>query len=234
MTRRLEAVISDFGGVLTSPLLDSFAAFQEASGIAFEQLGNAMGALWEQHGANPLFELETGRITEARFLQLMSEQLSRQLERPVTLDGFAEQYLAHLQPNERMIEYMRELRDRGYRLAICTNNVREWERLWRAKLPVDEIFEVVVDSAFVGTRKPERRIYELTLERLGVAPHAALMVDDLELNCDAARALGMEAIWFHSNEQAISEIEQTLGSSDGAGASDGARAGAPAPDRANG
>ena len=53
-------------------------------------------------------------------------------------------------------------------MAILTNNVREWEPLWRAMLPVDEIFELVVDSAFVGMRKPDPRIYELTLERLGL------------------------------------------------------------------
>ena len=95
-----------------------------------------------------------------------------------------------------MIDYMRGLRDRGYKLAICTNNVREWERLWRAMLPVDEIFDVVVDSAFVGTRKPEPRIYELTLERLGVGAGTSLLIDDIELNCTAARELGMRAVWF--------------------------------------
>jgi putative hydrolase of the HAD superfamily len=95
-------------------------------------------------------------------------------------------------------------------LAICTNNVREWESLWRAKLPVDEIFDVVVDSAYVGVRKPEPRIYELTLERLGVAAQAALLVDDIDLNCQAARALGLTAVWFRSNEQAIPEIEAAL------------------------
>ena len=58
-----------------------------------------------------------------------------------------------------MIEYMHELRGRGYKMAICTNNIREWEAQWRAMLPVDEIFDVVVDSAFVGSRKPEPRIY---------------------------------------------------------------------------
>ena len=66
------------------------------------------------------------------------------------MDGFGERYFAQLAPNERMIDYMRELRERGYKLAICTNNVREWEQRWRAMLPVDEIFDVVVDSAFVG------------------------------------------------------------------------------------
>ena len=211
-SERIEAVISDFGGVLTSPLLDSFMAFQDSSGISLEELGAAMGALSHELGTNPLFELETGRMTEARFLELLSSQLSSQLGREVALHGFGEQYFKHLHPNEQMIGYMRELRARGYKLAICTNNVREWEQLWRAKLPVDEIFEVVVDSAFVGTRKPERRIYELTVERLEVNSEAALLIDDIEGNCDAARELGIEAIWFRSNDQTIAEIEARLGS----------------------
>jgi epoxide hydrolase-like predicted phosphatase len=206
----IEAVISDFGGVLTSPLLDSFAAFQNSSGISLEQMGLAMAAIWKRNGANPLFELETGRMTEADFLRALGAELSRQLGRPVGLHGFGERYFEHLHPNERMIEYMRELSDRGYKLAICTNNVREWERHWRAKLPVDELFEIVVDSAFVGTRKPEPRIYEITLERLGVPANAALFVDDVELNCQVAREMGMDAIWFRSNDQAIAEIEARL------------------------
>ena len=207
---RVEAIISDFGGVLTSPLLDSFAAFQDSSGISLEQLGGAMAGIAARIGANPLFELETGRMTEAAFLKSLAEQLSGSLGRPVELHGFGERYFEHLHPNERLIGFMRELRGRGYRMAICTNNVREWERLWRAKLPVDEIFEVVVDSAFVGPRKPEPRIYEITLERLGVGPEAALLVDDIELNCAAARELGMTAVWFKETDQAIAEIEAAL------------------------
>jgi putative hydrolase of the HAD superfamily len=207
----IEAIICDFGGVLTSPLLDSFAAFQNSSGISLEQLGVAMGAILVRDGKHPLFELETGRMTEADFLRKLAEQLTAQLGRPVELHGFGEQYFEHLHPNEGMIEYMRELSGRGYKLAICTTNVREGEQLWRAKLPVDELFDVVVDSAFVGMRKPEPAIYELTLERLGVGADVALMIDDIELNCDAARALGMQAIWFQSTEQAIAEVEAALG-----------------------
>jgi epoxide hydrolase-like predicted phosphatase len=203
-------VISDFGGVLTSPLLDSFTAFQESSGISLEHLGMAMAAVAGRLGVNPLFELETGRMTEAEFLRSLSEQLSDQLGRSIEMHGFGERYFEHLHPNEPMIEYMRELRGRGYKLAICTNNVREWEQRWRSKLPVDEIFDVVVDSAFVGTRKPEPRIYEITLERLGVAADAAMIVDDIELNCTAARELGLAAVWFQSTEQAIAEIEALL------------------------
>ncbi len=204
------AVISDFGGVLTSPLLGSFQAFQESSGISLEELGNAMAALAARRGSNPLFELETARITEAQFLSELAGQLSDQLSRPVTLDGFGERYFANLEPNEPMIDYMRSLGERGYKLAICTNNVREWEPLWRRMLPVDEIFDVVIDSAFVGTRKPEPRIYELTLARLGVDAPAAVMIDDVEVNCQAARDLGIRAVWFQDAEQAIADTEAAL------------------------
>jgi putative hydrolase of the HAD superfamily len=207
---RIEAVISDFGGVLTSPLLDSFMAFQQSSGVSFEDLGLAMAALATRNGANPLFELESGRMTEAQFLADIGGELTNRLGRPIELHSFGEQFLANLHPNEPLIDYMRELRGRGYKLAICTNNVREWEPLWRAKLPVDEIFDVVVDSAFVGTRKPEPRIYEITLERLGVAAAATVLIDDVEINCTAAAELGITPVWFRTNEQALAELEAAL------------------------
>lgn len=208
--QRVAAIISDFGGVLTSSMQGSFEAFQEASGISLAELGTAMGAVGARLGINPLFELETGRLSEAEFLLALGEQLSQQLGRQVDMDGFGEQYFAGLMPNERMIDYMRGLRERGYRMAICTNNVREWEHRWRAMLPVEEIFDVVVDSAFVGHRKPEPRIYELTLERLDIEAAAALLIDDIELNCTGARDLGIRAVWFQSTEQAIAEIEAVL------------------------
>jgi putative hydrolase of the HAD superfamily len=207
---RVGAVISDFGGVLTSPLEGSFQAFQDTSGVPLAELGKAMAVIGSRLGVNPLFELETGRLSEADFLAQIGVQLSEQLGRTIDMDGFGERYFAHLEPNAPMIAYMRELRERGYKLAICTNNVREWEHRWRAMLPVDEIFDVVVDSAFVGTRKPEPRIYELTLEALGVDAGSALLIDDIEANCTGARELGIHAVWFQSSEQAIADTEAAL------------------------
>jgi putative hydrolase of the HAD superfamily len=206
----VRAVISDFGGVLTSPLLDAFSSIQESSGISVEDLGKAMFALAGRLGVNPLIELETGRMRETAFLEALGVQLSQQLGRPVQMHGFGEAYFESLSPNQPMIEYMRELRDRGYRMAVCTNNVREWEQRWRSMLPVDEIFEVVVDSAFVGSRKPEPEIYRVTLERLGIPAAACLFVDDVEVNCDGARKAGMRAVQFRDSEQARREIEAAL------------------------
>ena len=200
------AFISDFGGVLTSPLSEAFIAYQEESKISLEDLGRALGRAAEADGEHPLFALERGEMSEREF----ADRLERQLP------GFSftrqrEVYFERLVPNAPMIAFVRELRERGVRTALLTNNVREWEPLWRAKLPeIDEIFEVVVDSAFVGLRKPDPRIYELTLERLGVAAGECVFLDDLDVNCVAARALGMAAVRFEVTEPAIAAVEAAL------------------------
>jgi epoxide hydrolase-like predicted phosphatase len=203
------AVISDFGGVLTTPLIESFLAYQRETGIALEDLGTAMGRMMEQDGGrHPLFELEKGNISEDEFTRRLGAELGRELT------SMRDTYFEHLHPNEPVISYLRGLREDGLRLALLTNNVREWEPLWRAKLPdVEELFEVIVDSAFVGMRKPEPEIYYLTLERLGgdLRFQDCLFLDDIEVNCDAARELGMTAVRFQENDQAIGELEAALG-----------------------
>lgn len=216
---RVEAIVSDFGGVLTTPLIDAFAAFQEARGIPLEALGAAMARAAERDGGvQPLFELEKGTITERQFVEKLSAALDEVVGRTIELDGFGEAFFSALHPNEQLFAFMRTLHGRGYRMAILTNNVREWEPLWRAMLPIDEIFELVVDSAFVGLRKPDPAIYELLLQRLDVPAEATLFLDDLEVNCDAARELGMGAVHFRETAQAIAEIEARLG-----GAGNGSR-----------
>jgi putative hydrolase of the HAD superfamily len=218
MTMAIRAVISDFGGVLTTPLLGSFAAFQDETGISTRSLGTAMQRIAERNGEHPLFELERGRVSEADFLGTLRHELATELGHEPELHRFSEIYFDALDPNQPMIDLMRALKRRGYRMALLTNNVREWEPMWRGMLPVDEIFEVIVDSAFVGMRKPEPAIYELTVERIGGGLGAAdcLFVDDVEPNVVAARELGMTAIHFRSSEQAIPEIEASLGGPPGA------------------
>jgi putative hydrolase of the HAD superfamily len=183
---------------------------QRSSDISFEALGTALARLAEEDGVHPLFELETGRLSEHYFLARLGAALSQDLGRPVELHGFGEAYFAELKPNQPMLDRMRELRARGYRMALLTNNVREWQPLWRPVLPIDEIFEVLVDSGFVGIRKPDAEIYELTLERLGLPAEACLFVDDTEVNCDAARALGMAAVHFRDTEQTLAEMSAAL------------------------
>lgn len=206
----VEAIVSDFGGVLTTPLIQSFMAFQNETGISTENLGKAMQAATEADGENPLFKLERGDITEAAFLERLADDLEPLLGHRPQMHRFKEIYFEALDPNPRMIELMRELKAEGYRMAMLTNNVREWEPLWRSMLPVDEIFETVVDSGFVGCRKPEAKIYELTLERIGLPAESCLFVDDVAVNCEGARKAGLRAVHFQDNEQAIAEIRAAL------------------------
>jgi putative hydrolase of the HAD superfamily len=209
---RITTVISDFGGVLTTPLIQSFAAVQDQTGVPFDELVKGMSRIQEEDGRHPLFELETGRLTEAEFLRKLGDALEPALGHTPELHRFREIYFEALHPNEPMIDLMREVKGRGHRMGLLTNNVREWEPLWRTMLPVDEIFEVVVDSGFVGMRKPDREIYDLTLERMGgPAPQECLFIDDTDVNCDAARELGMSAVHYRDNEQAIDEIRAALG-----------------------
>jgi putative hydrolase of the HAD superfamily len=201
------ALITDFGGVLTSPLYEGFLAYQEESGVSLEQLGRAMALATDAHGDHPLFQLERGEITEAEF----QGRIEPHLEDGFDLTRLRTVYFERMKPSPTMIELVRELRGEGVRTALLTNNVREWEPLWRSKLPeIDELFEVVVDSAFVGVRKPDPAIYELTLERLGLGGEECVFVDDLELNCETARALGMLAVRFESPGQAVPEIRSAL------------------------
>jgi putative hydrolase of the HAD superfamily len=207
----IEAVVSDFGGVLTTPLLQGFGRIQADTGVRGEEFGAALARLTAAgDGSNPLFELEVGAISEGEFLATLERELEAGLGRPVTLHGFGERYMAALDPNAELFTHYRRLHARGIRFAMLTNNVREWEPLWRSKLPVDEIFETVVDSAFVGLRKPDPAIYAIVLERLELPAEACAFVDDIAVNVEAARELGFAVVHFRDTAQAIAELDSLV------------------------
>jgi putative hydrolase of the HAD superfamily len=173
------ALISDFGGVLTSPLQEGFLAYQEESGVSLVELGKAMAKAAEQDGDHPLFVLERGEITELEF----RERIEAHLESGFDLTRLRTLYFERLKTNRRMIDFIAQVRRRGTRTALLTNNVR----------------------------KPDPAIYELTLERLGgVEAGDCVFVDDLEVNCETARQLGMSAVRFVDADQAIPQIESAL------------------------
>lgn len=207
----IEVVVSDFGGVISTPLADAFASFQDTSGIEPGQLGAALGKLSLSRGANPLFELECGRMTEPEFLRILGEQISEDLGRTVEMHEFSDHYWSALQTNHDMVDWLHSAKARGLRLALLTNNVREWEPRWRSMAPIDDLFEVIVDSAFVGVRKPDPRIFEITTDRLECEPGACVLIDDMAANCDAARSLGWEAVQFTETAPTLAQLEELLG-----------------------
>ena len=110
-----------------------------------------------------------------------------------------------------IVHEIRRLRDAGVPLALLTNNVKEFGDAWRSSFPVDELFEIVVDSSEVGMRKPDPRIYELTCERAGVATEESVFLDDNGDNVAAARALGIETVHVGADPIAvITELGEIL------------------------
>ena len=198
-------VISDFGGVLTTPLGEAFANFQDKMDIEPKTFGVAMKDVLEKTGKHPLFELECGRITQKAFEDQLADEVGRQTGTRPDVRDFGLGFFNALDPNPGMLDLIREVRRDGYRTALLTNNVKEWEPLWRSMLPVDELFETVVDSAFVGCRKPDPRIYHLTLERVDLPPEACIFIDDMEINCQAAEEIGIHAVHFRETAQARAE-----------------------------
>ena len=226
----ITTIVSDFGGVLSTPLWPAFAAVQEHFGIPSDALGAAMAGAGRELGVSLLDELECGRMAEADFLAVLGARLEADLGRPVAMREFPDRYWAALHPNAELIAHLADLRAAGYWMGLLTNNVREWEPRWRPMLPVDELFDAVIDSAFVGVRKPDPAIYALTCERLGVPASECVLLDDFERNGNAVRALGMEAVRFVDTAQAVEELDALLAAR---GAPPGAVPGAP-PDGSQG
>ena len=96
---------------------------------------------------------------------------------------------------------------------MITNNIREYADTWRSMLPVEELFDLVVDSSREGMRKPNPAIFRLTLERLGgLAPERTVFLDDCEGNVKAAGCLGMRTIHVRGDiAETIAELDALLG-----------------------
>jgi putative hydrolase of the HAD superfamily len=93
-----------------------------------------------------------------------------------------------------------------------TNNVAEFGDAWRGMIPVDELFDVIVDSCRVGMRKPDPRIFELALTELGVAADRTVFLDDHPANVTAATRLGIHSIPVGADRlAAFDELDRLIG-----------------------
>jgi putative hydrolase of the HAD superfamily len=203
----LHAAIFDMGGVLTTPILDAFLAFEKKLGLPEHSLLRLFRERMEGDTEPDFFQLERGLITEAEYYRRLAIQIKESLGVDV---AFSEDPSAvrldlwgNVRRNEEMLETVRALAPH-YKVGMLTNNVKEWSE-WRNAYPL-ELFDVIVDSSDVGMRKPEAKIYHLTCEQLGVEPHQAAFVDDMPANVEAAHALGMHAILFTHTGEVIEKL----------------------------
>ena len=109
-------------------------------------------------------------------------------------------------PNEELIAYFRALRPR-YRTAILTNSFVGARAHEEARYGFTAMVDLAIYSDEEGVRKPDPRIFALACERLGLPPAEIVFLDDLQVNVEAARAHGLQAVLFTSTPQAIADIE---------------------------
>lgn len=193
--RRFDAVLFDFGGVLIGSPFDVLYRAASGFGIAPEVVLATCFGTYSEDTDHPWHCLERGEVSVEQALAGIAELAGS--------SGFDIDPIAVLSNGMRTSELVRDdvvavvrkVRGQGLKTAVVTNNVKEFGTKWRALLPLDELFDVVVDSSEEGMRKPDPRIYRLALQRLGdIAPERAVFLDDAPGNVAAAERLGITAI----------------------------------------
>ena len=202
-TSPITTVLFDFAGVLTS---SPWGAMTAAGQGNIELL---IGSYAEDTD-HPWHQVERGEMAIGDWMvevTRMGEELG------IAVD-FAplQAMLGEMTVNHQIVDRVRTLRAEGYRVGLITNNVREGSATWRALIPVEELFEVVVDSSEVGMRKPNPAIYHHALELLGgIDPGAAVFLDDSPGNVEGARRAGLRGILVDDPDAALVELDALLG-----------------------
>ena len=209
----VEAVVFDFGGVFTTSPFAALMAAAEAQALDPMTMVGVMFGPYDQDTDHPWHQLERGEITLADATAGIVELAAAEgvadfqpMEMLMALGGSG--------VRTEVVEFCRDVKSRGFRTGLLTNNAREFEEFWVPLLPLDELFDDVVDSSAVGLRKPDARIYELSLDRLGVDAPAAVFVDDAPGNVLGAQAVGMRAVLIGTEPAdvavALAELESHL------------------------
>ncbi|WP_420431073.1 HAD family hydrolase [Candidatus Poriferisocius sp.] len=212
----IEAVFWDFGGVFTgSPFhLDDYA---RSLGTTNGRLLEHVFGRYEADGDHPWHRLERGEGTLAEALEAADKSCRADGIEGFTSEGFfkAMSGTSSEERRDMAVAKVRELGEAGIRQAIITNNAKEFGEMWRQLIPVDELFEAVIDSSAVGMRKPDPRIYQLALERMDVSrAESSVFLDDFAPNVDAARDLGMHGVLVGDDiALALAELDRILADS---------------------
>jgi len=207
----IAAVVFDIGGVVQDSPLHAIARYERERGLSPNAINRVVVAAGEE-GA--WARLERGELTVQTFCGPFEADCRAH---GIAVDGrvLMARIAGASVPRPLMLEAIRRLRAAGLRVAALTNN-------WVAETPAAAAsetvksrlaahFDVFVESAVVGLRKPDPRIYALVCDKLGVEPARVAFLDDIGRNLKPARQLGMATIKVDDPEQALRELGALLG-----------------------
>jgi epoxide hydrolase-like predicted phosphatase len=193
-------LLVDWGGVMTTDVFASFAAFCAREGLP----ADAVAVIFREDPAarRLLAGLETGSVAEEEFESELAELLG------VPAPGLILRLMAEARTEPRMIAAVRAARRMGVATGLVSNS---WGETGYPKDVLDELFDGVVISGAVGLRKPSPEIYQLGARSIGLRPDQCVFVDDLRTNLRAARELGMAVVHHTDTDQTIAQLTELLG-----------------------
>jgi epoxide hydrolase-like predicted phosphatase len=207
----LRGVITDWGGVLSTPILTAVRAWIEADGIDWESYRAVMRPWVTQaydvsRSPNPIHALERGECSVAEFEEILAARLLRLDGAGVVAEGLLRRMFAGMLPVPGMYDTIRTLRVAGFGTALLSNS---WgcDEYPRADFP--GLFDTVVLSGEVGMRKPEKEIFLHAAQTLSVSPEQCVFIDDMAANVAAARACGMTGV-LHTETAGTARVLQDL------------------------
>jgi len=199
------ALLVDLSGVLTASPLDALRALAPDAGMSPDAFVALVVGDAGTDSDHPYHRLERGQIGLDEYLD---ELVTLAGSRGIELDF--EHLAGSFSPPDvhwDVVEAIRSLRSDGFAAALVTNAVPEATERFAHRIPVDELFDIVVASCRVGVRKPDPRIFAVALHRLGdIPPQRAVLVDDEEANVDAALRMGIRAVHFTRPSQGLAEL----------------------------
>ncbi|MGZ0148230.1 HAD family hydrolase [Kribbella sp. WER1] len=207
----VRGLLVDWGGVLTSGLEPALRRWAELDDFDFDSYLEAVMKWLPSENVtaelNPVHALERGQLAVPDFERKLASLLVRRDGTPVPAEGLIERMFAHFEHQPAMAALVRRVNRRGIRTALLSNS-------WGNTYPRDTwdgMFDDVVISGEVGLRKPEPEIFRLAAGRLGLEPTECVFVDDLQLNVDGARAVGMTAILHTEYDETRRALEDLFG-----------------------
>lgn len=206
----LRAVLFDLGGVVFPSPFDAFDAYEHEVGLP---AGFVRRVIAHSAEAGAWERLERSEVTFEEFCAQLEDE-ARTFGGEIDARRLMGVVSRGLGPRPAMVAAIRAIRDAGYAIGALTNNwAPEGEPTDGTPHSLGHVglFDVIVESAIEGLRKPDPRIYELTCDRLGVAPHEVVFLDDLGINLKPARAMGMTTIKVSDPRVALAELGEVLG-----------------------
>jgi len=207
MTERYEALIVDFGGVLTTPLQDSFVMFAETLGIELQDLVRVALKAYTGDTDPLVVGFETGEIGEDEFAIEFAQRLAQETGVAVDPERLIQRMFGGMRLEEGMFDALAAAKRAGFKTGLLSNS---WGVSGYPRERLAEVMDVVVISAEVGMRKPDPEIFTFTTAKLGVAPHTCVFVDDHPGHLKAAQEAGMTTVLHREPAQSIAELEALL------------------------